>query len=107
MRFSSHAPDRHLPWIRTLFGLTRPRPNNALQLTPYSVRYAPASGHGSPPAFGCTTLDRWISILVGEELVMAVLVLLEGIAKAECVSELKSLLKKHFPDTRTYDGCQG
>jgi quinol monooxygenase YgiN len=38
---------------------------------------------------------------------MAVLVLLEGIAKAECVNELKSLLKQHLPGTRAYDGCQG
>jgi quinol monooxygenase YgiN len=38
---------------------------------------------------------------------MAILVLLEATVKAECVNELKSSLKKHFPDTRAYDGCQG
>ncbi len=38
---------------------------------------------------------------------MAILVLLEAKAKAECVSELKRPLKQHFPGTRAYDGCQG
>lgn len=37
---------------------------------------------------------------------MAILVLLEATAKAECVSELKSLLKDHFPVTRAFDGCR-
>ena len=37
------------------FWLSYPEPNNALEPTPYSLRsyLASASGHGSPPAFGC------------------------------------------------------
>ncbi len=38
---------------------------------------------------------------------MAILVLLEATAKAECVSKMKDMLKELFPETRTYDGCQG
>ena len=37
---------------------------------------------------------------------MAVLMLLEVTAKAECVSELKSFLKERLPETRAFDGCQ-
>jgi len=45
--------------------------------------------------------------LTGKEWMMAVLVLLEATVKAECVGELQSLLKQHFPEARAYDGCQG
>ena len=38
---------------------------------------------------------------------MAVLMLLEATAKAECVSELKSFLKERLPETRAFDDCQG
>jgi len=38
---------------------------------------------------------------------MAILVLLEATAKAECVSAVKDLLKERFPETRAYDGCRG
>ena len=34
------------------FWLSYPEPNQALEPTPYSLRYASASGRGSPPAFG-------------------------------------------------------
>ncbi len=37
---------------------------------------------------------------------MSTLVTLEGIAKAESVQELKDFMKRHLPDTRSYDGCQ-
>ena len=37
---------------------------------------------------------------------MSTLVTLEGIAKSESVQELKDFLKRHLPDTRSYDGCQ-
>jgi quinol monooxygenase YgiN len=37
---------------------------------------------------------------------MGTLVILEGIAKPECVRELGDFLKRVFPDTRSYDGCQ-
>ena len=35
------------------------------------------------------------------------LVLLEVVAKSECVEQLKDMVKKIFPDTRAYEGCQG
>ncbi len=38
---------------------------------------------------------------------MAIMVLLEGKAKAEAVDRLKAALPKLFPDTRQYDGCRG
>jgi quinol monooxygenase YgiN len=38
---------------------------------------------------------------------MAIMVLLEGKAKAETVDHLKAALPKLFPDTRRYEGCQG
>ena len=38
---------------------------------------------------------------------MAILVLLEATAKPECVDDLEALFRKHFPDTRAYDGCEG
>jgi quinol monooxygenase YgiN len=37
---------------------------------------------------------------------MAIMVLLEGQAKAEMVT-LKATLPKLFPDTRAYEGCRG
>ncbi len=37
---------------------------------------------------------------------MGTLVILEAIAKAESVRELKDFLQRHIPDTRNYDGCQ-
>ena len=37
---------------------------------------------------------------------MAVLMLLEATAKAECVSELKSFMKERLPETRAFEGCQ-
>jgi quinol monooxygenase YgiN len=38
---------------------------------------------------------------------MAIMVLLEGKAKAETVDRLKAALPKIFPVTRQYDGCRG
>ena len=38
---------------------------------------------------------------------MAILVLLEATAKAECVSAMKDFFMEHFPETRAYDGCRG
>jgi quinol monooxygenase YgiN len=38
---------------------------------------------------------------------MAIMVLLEGKAKAEAVDRLKGALPQLFPDTRRYDGCRG
>ena len=35
------------------------------------------------------------------------LVLLEVVAKPECVGQLKDMVKELFPDTRSYEGCQG
>ena len=37
---------------------------------------------------------------------MGTLVILEAIAKTESVRELEEFLKRHLPDTRSYDGCQ-
>ncbi len=37
---------------------------------------------------------------------MGTLVILEAIAKTESVRELEDFLKRHLPDTRSYDGCQ-
>lgn len=37
---------------------------------------------------------------------MGTLVILEGVAKAESVRELEGFLRRVFPDTRSYDGCQ-
>lgn len=37
---------------------------------------------------------------------MGTLVILEAIAKAESLRELEAFLKRHIPDTRSYDGCQ-
>ena len=38
---------------------------------------------------------------------MSVVVLLEIQVKPEAVNELKAMLKKNLPDTRSYNGCQG
>jgi hypothetical protein len=35
-----------------------PAPNQALEPTPYSLRFASASGRGSPPALGVNTRMR-------------------------------------------------
>ena len=35
------------------------------------------------------------------------LVILEGVAKPECVEEVKAMVKSRFPETRAFDGCQG
>ena len=37
---------------------------------------------------------------------MAIMVLLEGKAKAETVDRLKGALPKLFPETRQYEGCR-
>ena len=34
------------------------------------------------------------------------LVILEVVAKPECVDSMKEMLKTALPDTRSYDGCQ-
>jgi len=34
------------------------------------------------------------------------LVVLEAVAKSECVDQLEALFKGAVPDTRAYDGCQ-
>jgi hypothetical protein len=39
--------------------LPAPAPNKALEPTPYSLRFAPASGRGSPRAFGIQTLSHY------------------------------------------------
>ncbi len=38
---------------------------------------------------------------------MSILVLLEGQVKSDKISDMKSSLAQIFPDTRSYDGCQG
>ena len=42
----------------TLCPMAKPAPNIGLEPTPYSVRCAPASGRGSPPAFGLSHASR-------------------------------------------------
>ena len=37
---------------------------------------------------------------------MAILAMVEGTAKAECVEAMKEGLRKLLPETRAYDGCQ-
>ena len=37
---------------------------------------------------------------------MGTLVILEGVAKTESIRQLEDFLKRVFPDTRSYDGCQ-
>ena len=37
---------------------------------------------------------------------MGTLVMVEAIAKAESVHESEKFLKRHVPDTRSYEGCQ-
>jgi len=37
---------------------------------------------------------------------MGILVIFEAIAKAESVHESENFLKRHIPDTRSYEGCQ-
>jgi hypothetical protein len=37
-------------------------PNQALEPTPYSLRYAPASGRGSPPAFGAKGAEEKLGV---------------------------------------------
>jgi len=37
---------------------------------------------------------------------MGTLVILEAIAQAESLRELEAFMKRHIPDTRSYDGCQ-
>ena len=34
------------------------------------------------------------------------LVILEAVAKSECVDQVVQLLKANLPETRAYDGCQ-
>jgi hypothetical protein len=41
-----------------------PAPNQALEPTPYNLRFASASGRGSPPAFG--VLSRKWNVSLGE-----------------------------------------
>lgn len=38
---------------------------------------------------------------------MSVIVLFDAQVKPEAVGELKATLKKVFPETRVYDGCEG
>jgi len=44
------------PPVRSATG--RPQPNQALEPTPYSVRCAPASGHGSPRALDAKVVNK-------------------------------------------------
>jgi len=47
------------------------------------------------------------SKLIQGEMNMSIMVLLEGQVQSDKIAEMKSTLAQVFPETRSYDGCQG